>query len=87
MPPLPKKRTSLPGENLETKLSKLNIHTMKKKSARIGMRLSNAFGLSAHTIDEEFNLQEQRFRSMDKFLKVFQRNITHCVQTIRVILT
>lgn len=66
------------------KFYKLNIQTMKKKSARISMRLSNAFGLSAHTVDEHFNYQEQRFRAMEKFLKLFLRNVHIDIEALRV---
>ncbi|CAF1082581.1 unnamed protein product [Rotaria sordida] len=70
-------------ETLTNKFYKLNIHTMKKKSARISMRLSNAFGLSVHTIDEQFNFQEQRFRAIEKFSKLFLRNIYSCIEALR----
>jgi hypothetical protein len=66
------------------KFSKLNIHTMKKKSARITMRISSVLGLSTHTIDEQFNYQEQRFRAIDKFLKLFIQNIYICIVALRV---
>ncbi|CAF0817065.1 unnamed protein product [Adineta steineri] len=65
------------------KFYRLNIQTMKKKSARITMRLSSAFGLTAHTIDEQFNFQEQRFRAIEKFLKLFQRNIYISIEAFR----
>ncbi|CAF1147895.1 unnamed protein product [Adineta steineri] len=65
------------------KFYRLNIQTMKKKSARISMRLSSAFGLTAHTIDEQFNFQEQRFRAIEKFLKLFQRNIYISIEAFR----
>lgn len=68
----------------ENKFNKLNIHAMKKKSARIGRRLSSAFGLTAQTIDEQFNYQEQRFRAIEKFLKIFLRNIYLCIEALRV---
>ncbi|CAF1113081.1 unnamed protein product [Rotaria sp. Silwood1] len=70
-------------ETLTNKFYRLNIHTMKKKSARISMRLSSAFGLSAHTIDEQFNFQEQRFRAIEKFSKLFLRNIYLCVEALK----
>lgn len=70
-----------PGTN---KFYRLNIHTMKKKSARISMRLSSAFGLSSHTIDEQFNFHEQRFRNIDKFSKLFLRNVYTCIEALRV---
>ena len=71
-------------ETVTNKFYKLNIHTMKKKSARISMRLSSAFGLSAHTIDEQFNFHEQRFRDIEKFSKLFLRNTYTCVEALRV---
>ncbi|CAF3071587.1 unnamed protein product [Rotaria sp. Silwood2] len=70
-------------ETLTNKFYKLNIHTMKKKSARISMRLSSAFGLSAHTIDEQFNFQEQRFRAIEKFSRLFLRNIYLCIEALK----
>ena len=71
-------------EALTNKLYKLNMHTMRKKSARISMRLSSAFGLSAHTIDEQFNFEEQRFRAIDKFLRLFVRNAYICMEALKV---
>ncbi|CAF1070608.1 unnamed protein product [Rotaria sordida] len=70
-------------EALTNKLYKLNMHTMRKKSARISMRLSSAFGLSAHTIDERFNFEEQRFRAIDKFLRLFVRNAYICMEALK----
>ncbi|CAM4927698.1 unnamed protein product [Rotaria socialis] len=70
-------------ETVTNKFYKLNIHTMKKKSARISMRLSSAFGLSAHTIDEQFNFHEQRFRNIEKFSKLFLRNTYTCIEALR----
>ncbi len=66
------------------KFNKLNIHAVKKTSARISRRLSSAFGLTAQTIDEQFNFQEQRFRALEKFLKLFLRNIYTCIEALRV---
>jgi hypothetical protein len=71
-------------EALTNKLYKLNMHTMRKKSARISMRLSSAFGLTAHTIDERFNFEEQRFRAIDKFLRLFVRNAYICMEALKV---
>ncbi len=71
-------------EALTNKLYKLNMHTMRKKSARISMRLSSAFGLTAHTIDERFNFEEQRFRAIDKFLRLFVRNAYTCMEALKV---
>lgn len=71
-------------DNSTNRFNKLNILAMKRKSARIGMRLSSVLGLSAQTIDEEFNYHEQRFRSIDKFLKLFLRNTYTSLDNLRV---
>lgn len=96
MPQLPRKRSIRSSrlvskyqrrekdEALTNKLYKLNMHTMRKKSARISMRLSNAFGLAAHTIDERFNFEEQRFRAIEKFLRLFVRNAYICMEALKV---
>lgn len=96
MPQLPRKRSMRSShlvskyqrrdkdEALTNKLYKLNMHTMRKKSARISMRLSNAFGLAAHTIDERFNFEEQRFRAIEKFLRLFVRNAYICMEALKV---
>jgi hypothetical protein len=93
MPPLPKlssssKKINNPQqeqhETSTNKFSKLNILTMKRKSARISRRLSSVFGLSTHTIDGQFNFHEQRFRDIEKFLKLFIRNIYICIEALRV---
>jgi len=70
-------------EALTNKLYRLNLHTMRKKSARISMRLSSAFGLSSHTVDEKFNFEEQRFRAMEKFLRLFVRNAHVCMEALK----
>ena len=71
-------------ESLTNKFYKINIRTMKKTSARISRRLSSAFGLSIRTIDEQFNYHEQRFYQIEKFSKLFLRNIYICVEALRV---
>ncbi|CAF0846447.1 unnamed protein product [Didymodactylos carnosus] len=70
-------------EALTNKLYKLNMHTMRKKSARISMRLSSAFGLTSHTIDERFNYEEARFRAIDKFIRIFVRNAYTCMECLK----
>lgn len=71
-------------EKNEILTNKFNIHAMKRKSARFSRRLSSAFGLTAQTIDEEFNFQEQRFRAIEKFFKLFLRHIYLSIEALRV---
>lgn len=71
-------------EALTNKLYKLNMHTMRKKSARIGMRLSTVFGLTSHVVDKNFHFEEQRFHSLEKFLRFFVRNAYTCMEGLKV---
>ena len=99
MPPLPKlrntRRQSTSNEvqpvvqvqedvSNKKKSRKFNFETMRRKSARIGIRISNVFGLSAHTVDEQFNFEEHRFRAIEKFLHLFLRQTNHAIEIFRV---
>ena len=66
------------------KMDRFNIHAMKRKSVRFSRRLSSVLGFTAQTIDEQFNFQEQRFRALEKFFKIFLRNTYTSVETLRV---
>ncbi len=50
-------------------MSKLTIHSVIKKSNRISMKLSNAFGLATSTVDEEFDKLEAKFHYYEKLIK------------------
>lgn len=89
MPPLPRLsppvvRPSTESMPTEKKTSRLNIEAVKKKSARISIRLSNVFRLGTQTIDEEFNFEEERFRAIEKFVKAFLRHVLNSIEVFRV---
>lgn len=71
-------------EKIDMLTNRFNLHAMKRKSVRFSRRLSSAFGFTAQTIDEQFNFQEQRFRALEKFLKIFLRNTYLSIETLRV---
>ena len=48
---------------MEKKTPRLNIEAVKKKSARISVRLSNVFRLATQTVDEGFNFEEETISS------------------------
>lgn len=89
MPPLPRLsspviRPSVESIPIEKKNSRLNIEVMKKKSARISIRLSNVFRLATQTIDEGFNFEEERFRAIDKFVRAFLKHVLNSIEVFRV---
>ncbi|CAM1320691.1 DNMBP (predicted) [Pycnogonum litorale] len=61
--------------SLSSRLSKLNLHSVKKKSARIGLKLSSTIGIYSATKDESFDECEQRFRFLEKTVKVFLKDV------------
>uniref|UniRef100_T1IVY4 Dynamin-binding protein n=1 Tax=Strigamia maritima TaxID=126957 RepID=T1IVY4_STRMM len=62
--------------SLATTFSKINLHSLVKKSNRIGMRLSSTIGLTSVTKDETFDVEEQKFRALDKTIKTFVKDVT-----------
>ncbi|XP_054710835.1 rho guanine nucleotide exchange factor 38-like, partial [Uloborus diversus] len=61
--------------SLSGRISKLNMHSVAKKSSRLGMRLSSSFGLKTLVKDQEFEKVAKRFHSLDKTLKIFQKEV------------
>lgn len=57
------------------KFAKLNMHTMRKKSSRLGLKLSSTFGLSSMTKDEQFDQMCAKFKSLEKTLKIFLKDL------------
>ncbi|KAG1660804.1 Dynamin-binding protein [Nymphon striatum] len=61
--------------SFSAKLSKLNLHSLKKKSARMGMRLSSTMGIFSVTKDENFNEYEHRFKNLEKTARILLKDI------------
>ncbi|ESO86909.1 hypothetical protein LOTGIDRAFT_71852, partial [Lottia gigantea] len=64
--------------------SKLNLHTLKKKSNRMRGRLSNTMGISLQTRDENFEREENRFRSLEKAVKVLLKDVQCYMDNVQV---
>ncbi|CAH1786582.1 unnamed protein product [Owenia fusiformis] len=58
------------------KMAKISFHSLKKKTARIGMRLSTNLGISNQTVDVQFNEEELRFRNVERCLRTVKSNIS-----------
>ncbi|XP_023239401.1 dynamin-binding protein-like [Centruroides sculpturatus] len=61
--------------SLSTRISKFTIHSILKKSSRFGMRLSSSIGLTTVTKDEMFEDAEKTFRSLEKTIKIFLKDV------------
>ena len=57
------------------KLSKLSLHSIKKKSSRIKERFSVNLGFIDQMRDEIFDKEETRYRSLEKIVRVFVKDV------------
>ncbi|GFO19681.1 dynamin-binding protein-like [Plakobranchus ocellatus] len=62
-------------QTFSDKISKLNLHSIKKKSSRMKGRLSTNLGIGLQTRDEAFEREEVKFRSLEKAVKIFHRSV------------
>ena len=70
------------NSSFSSKISKLNLHTMKKKSSRLGFRISTTFGLSAITKDESFDNEMNKFKVIEKTIKIFLKDLNMFTQAM-----
>ncbi|KAL4224790.1 hypothetical protein ACF0H5_015486 [Mactra antiquata] len=61
--------------SLGDKLSKLSLHSIKKKSSRIKERFSANLGFIDQTRDSNFDKEETRYRHLEKSVRVFIKDI------------
>ncbi|OBS78010.1 hypothetical protein A6R68_19603 [Neotoma lepida] len=71
-------------ESLKDKLSKLNIHSISKKSKRVTNHLKILTRGESQVKDNTFNREEKLFRSLEKTLRFCVKNISSCLQHIEV---
>ncbi|XP_064634293.1 dynamin-binding protein-like [Lineus longissimus] len=65
------------------KIAKLNLHSIKKKSTRIGARLSSSLGVANMTVDENFNREENKFKYLDRAIRLFVKNISTYMEQMK----
>ncbi|XP_039111551.1 rho guanine nucleotide exchange factor 38 [Hyaena hyaena] len=70
-------------ESLKDKLSKLNIHSISKKSKRVTNHLKILTRGEAQVKDNTFNREEKLFRSLEKTVRQCVKNISLCLQHIQ----
>ncbi|ELW64109.1 Dynamin-binding protein [Tupaia chinensis] len=67
-------------ESLKDKLSKLNIHSISKKSKRVTNHLKILTRGEPQVKDNTFNREEKLFRSLEKTVRLCVKNISSCLQ-------
>uniref|UniRef100_A0A8C4W1L3 Rho guanine nucleotide exchange factor 38 n=2 Tax=Gopherus TaxID=38771 RepID=A0A8C4W1L3_9SAUR len=71
-------------ESLKEKFSRLNIHSISKKSKRVTSHLKILTGGEPQVKDQTFNKEEKLFRSLEKTVKFCVKNISFSLQHLQV---
>ncbi|XP_022646625.1 dynamin-binding protein-like isoform X3 [Varroa destructor] len=75
------KYRSNPEASLSQRLSKLNLHSVMKKSTRLTVKMSSSLGFTTVVRDEDFEREEHRFILVEKSIKNFLKSMrTFCDQ-------
>ncbi|XP_005406282.1 PREDICTED: rho guanine nucleotide exchange factor 38 isoform X2 [Chinchilla lanigera] len=72
-------------ESLKDKLSRLNIHSISKKSKRVTNHLKILTRGESQVKDTTFNKEEKLFRSLEKTVRQCVKNISFCLQDIQTV--
>uniref|UniRef100_A0A8C5PMV8 Dynamin-binding protein n=1 Tax=Leptobrachium leishanense TaxID=445787 RepID=A0A8C5PMV8_9ANUR len=70
-------------DSLIDKISKLNIHSIIKKSNRVSSHLKHLTGFAPQIRDEAFEETEKNFRMQERLIKSFIRDLSVYLQHIR----
>ncbi|XP_071537624.1 uncharacterized protein [Panulirus ornatus] len=70
-------------QSLQSKMQRVTLHSVAKKSARISTLVSEMLGIMNQTKDPEFDEEVAKFRSMQKAAAALAQNIDAVVQGIR----
>ncbi|KAM4636492.1 dynamin-binding protein isoform 2-T2 [Discoglossus pictus] len=70
-------------DSLIDKISKLNIHSIIKKSNRVSSHLKHLTGFAPQIKDEAFEETEKNFRMQERLIKSFIRDLSVYLQHIR----
>lgn len=72
------------SNSFSSKLSKLNLHTIRKKYSRINYKITSTIGLSNKSKDTDFDFQLNRFKSLEKSIKAFLKNLNFLMEQLDV---
>lgn len=68
---------------LARRMAKINYHSIAKKSSRLSAKLSSTLGLSMAPKDEFFLERERSFRSLEKTLSMFLKNLDNLLNNLQ----
>lgn len=68
--------------SFSSRLSKLNMHTLKKKYSRFNFKFSSTIGLAKESKDEDFEQVVHHFRSLEKSVKLFLKNLAFFIESL-----
>ncbi|KGL76194.1 Dynamin-binding protein, partial [Tinamus guttatus] len=74
-------------DSLMEKISKLNFHSIIKKSNRVSSHLKHLTGFAPQLKDEAFEETEKNFRMQERLIKSFIRDLSLYLQHVRVSLS
>lgn len=70
---------------ISSKMSRISLHSVAKKSTRLGMLVTSTLGFGAVTKDPAFGECEASFHALEKLIRVFLKNLESFVQHLREI--
>ncbi|KAK0162919.1 hypothetical protein PV327_006648 [Microctonus hyperodae] len=75
----------LDSENtMRRKMSKLNMHSVAKKSSRLSAKLSATLGITNIPPDPQFDELERQFKSLEKCISQLSENVEHCITQLKI---
>ncbi|KAK4319618.1 hypothetical protein Pmani_009460 [Petrolisthes manimaculis] len=70
-------------QSLQSKMQRLSLHSVVKKSTRISTQFSEMLGIMSQTKDPEFDEEVCKFRSLQKFVAVIGQDTEALVLSVR----
>ena len=67
------------GDTLSDKIGRLNVHSTKKKFYRLSQKM-----VGVQTVDEAFNYEERRFKSLETAVRAFVRDVLQYMDLLQV---
>lgn len=72
------------SNSFSSRLSKINLHTIKKKYSRFNYKITSTIGFSNKSKDTDFDVELSKFRSLEKSIKTFLKNLSLLIEQLDV---
>ncbi|XP_074599021.1 rho guanine nucleotide exchange factor 38-like [Brevipalpus obovatus] len=70
-------------QSFSSRISKINFHSMKKKSSRLQNRITSMVGFSKVQKDDKFEEEYEKFKTIEKTIKNFLKNLGLFMQSFQ----